>query len=101
MTTSEEDPIRAIRNALDRLSRLASIRLLDYHDIGAELGIVEAALGRIEPRAVHVDKWFVVRRRDTEPIEVYSFDLEIDAREFYDRASLQWSECYLTAVVFP
>lgn len=100
MTTSDEDPKRAIFNAINRLSRLASIRPLDANDVDAELVIIEASLEKLEVRPAS-DRWFVVRKRDVEPIEVYSFDRESDAREFYDRAQVQWSECFLTLVVLP
>ncbi len=46
-------------------------------------------------------KWLVVRKRDVDPVEVYAFNSEADAIEFYDRAQLQWSECFLAAVVQP
>jgi hypothetical protein len=46
----EENPLRAIRNAMDRLSKLATIRPLDAHDVDAELVIVERSVYAIELR---------------------------------------------------
>jgi hypothetical protein len=45
--------------------------------------------------------WFVIRRQDTEPIEVYPFVTRAEAEEFYGRASEQWSETYLCRIVRP
>jgi hypothetical protein len=45
--------------------------------------------------------WFVIRRQDAEPIEVYPFVTRAEAEEFYGRASEQWSETYLCRIVRP
>jgi len=49
-TNAEERPERAIANAMDRLSKLATIRPLDAHDVDAELAIVERSLAEIRKR---------------------------------------------------
>ena len=46
-------------------------------------------------------RWMVVFKRDAEPVEVYSFEEESEARELYDNFSLNWTECYLCKVVEP
>lgn len=46
-------------------------------------------------------RWFVVRKREVDPVEVFTFTDEESAREFYDRVSWQWIECYLCKIVEP
>ena len=45
-----------------------------------------------------VVRWIVVIWRETYA-EVTPFETESDARDFFQRASLQWSESYLCRVV--
>lgn len=45
------------------------------------------------------DEWFVIRKRDTEPIELYPFHSESEANALYDIASAQWSETFVVRVV--
>lgn len=44
-------------------------------------------------------RFMVVRKQDTEPWEVTGFPHRGDAEVFYDRASEQWTETYLVAVL--
>lgn len=44
-------------------------------------------------------EWFVIRKRDTEPIELHPFRSELEANAFYDLAAAQWSETFIVRVV--
>jgi len=71
---------------------------------GIELLAVLLALLRSSPppgTAVLTDGvgWMVIRKRETDPPEVYPFPDEASAREFHDQAQQQWSDCFLVAVV--
>lgn len=43
--------------------------------------------------------WVVVRKRELDPPEVYTFQDEEEAREFYTRAKAQWSDTFLCRVI--
>lgn len=43
--------------------------------------------------------WMVIRQREIDPPEVYPFADEGSARQFHDKAQIQWSECFLVRVV--
>lgn len=62
----------------------------ETHDPGAE---------RAKLLTVDGATWLVVRKRETDPPEVYPFAAEAEARVFHDRAQMQWSDCYLCQVV--
>jgi hypothetical protein len=44
-------------------------------------------------------EYFVIRKRDDAPIEVYPFRCLADAQEFYEKAALQWSEVFVCRVL--
>lgn len=46
-------------------------------------------------------RYLVVRKRDTSQPEVYPFSDLASAEEFFDRASLQWADCYLCEILKP
>lgn len=55
--------------------------------------------GTIEASAKSAsNRWLVVINREQEPA-LYWFDDELDARGFFDRASTQWTESFLTKIV--
>lgn len=43
--------------------------------------------------------WLVVRKRETEPVEVTPFENEAPARIFFELAREHWSDTYLCRVV--
>jgi RecJ-like exonuclease len=42
--------------------------------------------------------WLVVWQRDSDPLEVYTFHDETEARKFYEQAATSWCEVYLCRV---
>lgn len=43
-------------------------------------------------------RWLIVRQRETAPAEVWAAASEAEAREVYERVSVQWNGCYLARV---
>lgn len=46
-------------------------------------------------------KYFVIRKRDDAPVEVYPYDNFDEAEKEYDFLSEQWSDCYFCTVIKP
>lgn len=65
----------------------------------ARIAFMEALqLARKRKRVDVKHPWLVVRKRDIDAPEVYPFDNEKEAAEFYDDASMQWSDTFLCEV---
>lgn len=47
----------------------------------------------------NVRQWLVVRKRETDPPEVYAFDRYDEAAVFFDGAQQQWSDTFFCSVV--
>lgn len=81
---------KAVYKAADPLEKIAS-NLTDSPDTEAER---VAALAR----PTSPEMWMVIRKRETEPVEVSQFYAKAEAIAFYDQARLQWTETYLCRV---
>lgn len=69
-------------------------------DVLSWLAVLKAALspeGRhpTEPRG-----WMVVRKRETDPPEVWTFDRYDEAAMFWDRVQAQWTEVYFCRIAY-
>jgi hypothetical protein len=63
---------------------------------------VEDRIAQAIDDAVRADRkgksWLVLWKKDADPVEVYPFEDESEAADFYERAQTQWSGVYLCRV---
>lgn len=80
---------------------------LDNREAGSEPADAQpnSAVGDVERRASEGPKswsgqWLVIRKRETDPIEVFVFDRYDKAAVFFDDAQAQWSDTFLCRVAY-
>ena len=68
-----------------------------YEDASRRLrSIIAAGTPRERVGAI---KWMVIRKRETDPVEVWQFEEEEDARVQYEQVAPQWTETFLCKIV--
>lgn len=69
-------------------------------ELNVDLRAASNLLRRLAVAGREPQGWMVVRKRETEPPEVWAFDRYDEAAMFWDRAQTQWSEVYFCRIAY-